>query len=123
MQARIRDFVREYNRRHGATVILTSHYMADVTALCERVIVIHHGRLLYDGNLRRLVEERAPYKGRLVLRRPRGAFAVWRVVPRRVKPLHARAARAEGRAPADRGAPRRRHDRRAADERSQQAVP
>jgi ABC-2 type transport system ATP-binding protein len=71
MQARIRDFVREYNRRHGATVLLTSHYMADVTALCERVIVIHHGCLLYDGNLRRLVEERAPYKVLdIVLREP-----------------------------------------------------
>ncbi|MGQ9904553.1 MAG: ABC transporter ATP-binding protein [Anaerolineae bacterium] len=62
MQARIRDFVAEYNRRHGATVILTSHYMADVTALCERIIVIDKGRLLYDGNFRALIERVAPYK-------------------------------------------------------------
>jgi ABC-2 type transport system ATP-binding protein len=46
MQKRIRTFVAEYNRRHGATVLLTSHYMADVEALCKRVIVIHHGRIL-----------------------------------------------------------------------------
>lgn len=54
MQKRIRSFVAEYNRRHGATVLLTSHYMADVQALCKRVIVIHHGRILYDGELARL---------------------------------------------------------------------
>jgi ABC-2 type transport system ATP-binding protein len=51
MQKRIRTFVAEYNRRYGATVLLTSHYMADVQALCRRVIVIHHGRLLFDGEL------------------------------------------------------------------------
>ncbi len=62
MQARVREFVAEYNRRHGATVLLTSHYMADVTALCRRVIVINQGRLLYDGNLQALVERVAPHK-------------------------------------------------------------
>ena len=51
MQKRIRTFVAEYNRRFGATVLLTSHYMADVQALCRRVIVIHHGRILFDGAL------------------------------------------------------------------------
>ncbi len=51
MQKRIRSFVAEYNRRHGATVLLTSHYMADVEALCKRVIVIHHGVIRYDGPL------------------------------------------------------------------------
>ena len=51
MQRRIRSFVAEYNRRYGATVLLTSHYMADVEALCRRVVVIHHGRLLFDGDL------------------------------------------------------------------------
>jgi ABC-2 type transport system ATP-binding protein len=51
MQKRIRTFVAEYNQRVGATVLLTSHYMADVQALCKRVIVIHHGRLLFDGAL------------------------------------------------------------------------
>jgi ABC-2 type transport system ATP-binding protein len=61
-QVRIREFIAEYNHRHGATVILTSHYMADVTALCERIIVIDKGRLLYDGNFRALIERVAPYK-------------------------------------------------------------
>jgi len=51
MQKRIRSFVAEYNRRYGATVLLTSHYMADVEALCKRVIVIHHGKILFDGQL------------------------------------------------------------------------
>jgi ABC-2 type transport system ATP-binding protein len=62
MQKRIRTFVAEYNRRHGATVLLTSHYMADVEALCKRVIVIHHGRILYDGGLASLADEFAAYK-------------------------------------------------------------
>ncbi len=62
MQGRIRDFIADYNRRHGATVILTSHYMADVTALCDRVIVIHHGSLLYDGALDTLSDRIAPFK-------------------------------------------------------------
>ncbi len=51
MQKRIRTFVAEYNQKRGATVLLTSHYMADVQALCRRVIVIHLGRLLFDGEL------------------------------------------------------------------------
>jgi ABC-2 type transport system ATP-binding protein len=54
MQKRIRSFVAEYNQRIGATVLLTSHYMADVQALCRRVIVIHHGRILFDGGLAEL---------------------------------------------------------------------
>jgi ABC-2 type transport system ATP-binding protein len=62
MQKRIRTFVAEYNQRHGATVLLTSHYMADVEALCKRVIVIHHGRLLFDGQLAALAESFAAYK-------------------------------------------------------------
>jgi ABC-2 type transport system ATP-binding protein len=62
MQKRIRTFVAEYNARHGATVLLTSHYMADVEALCKRVIVIHHGRILFDGALASLANEFAAYK-------------------------------------------------------------
>jgi ABC-2 type transport system ATP-binding protein len=62
MQKRIRTFVAEYNQRHGATVLLTSHYMADVEALCKRVIVIHHGRILFDGALSNLANEFAAYK-------------------------------------------------------------
>jgi ABC-2 type transport system ATP-binding protein len=62
MQTRIRQFIAEYNRLHGATIILTSHYMADVTALCRRVIVIHHGKILYDGGLSALAQRIAPFK-------------------------------------------------------------
>ena len=62
MQGRIRQFVAEHNKRHGATVLLTSHYMADVTALCKRVIVINKGQLLYDGDLARLSDRIAPFK-------------------------------------------------------------
>lgn len=62
MQKRIRSFVAEYNRRHGATVLLSSHYMADVQALCRRVIVIHHGRILFDGDLAALSDRFAAYK-------------------------------------------------------------
>ena len=54
MQKRIRGFLAEYNTRHGATMLLTSHYMADVQALCKRVVVIDHGTILYDGSLRAL---------------------------------------------------------------------
>jgi len=62
MQKRIRHFVASYNERYGATVLLTSHYMADVEALCKRVIVIHHGRILFDGLLDALADEFGAYK-------------------------------------------------------------
>lgn len=61
-QARIREFLQEYNKRTGATIILTSHYMADVTALCERIIIIHHGQLKYDGGINDLSKKIAPFK-------------------------------------------------------------
>ena len=62
MQRRIRSFVDDYNRRYGATVLLTSHYMADVEALCKRVIVIHNGKLLFDGDLSALLDRFSAYK-------------------------------------------------------------
>jgi ABC-2 type transport system ATP-binding protein len=62
MQKRIRTFVAEYNRRYEATVLLTSHYMADVEALCKRVVVIHHGKILFDGPLARLGDSLAAWK-------------------------------------------------------------
>jgi viologen exporter family transport system ATP-binding protein len=62
MQTKIREFIAAYNERHHATIILTSHYMADVTALCKRIVVIDHGKLLYDGDLKALAEKIAPYK-------------------------------------------------------------
>jgi len=62
MQRRIRSFIAEYNQRYGATVLLTSHYMADVEALCKRVVVIHHGSILFDGELSALVERFSDFK-------------------------------------------------------------
>jgi ABC-2 type transport system ATP-binding protein len=53
-QKAVRSFLRDYNRRHRVTILLTSHYMADIQALCERVIVIHKGSKIYDGALDRL---------------------------------------------------------------------
>lgn len=61
-QQTIRTFLGEYRRRHGATILLTSHYMADVTALASRVLIINRGRLLYDGELSELVARIAPIK-------------------------------------------------------------
>ncbi len=62
MQLRLRRFLADYNKRSGVTVILTSHYMADVTALCERVILIHNGSLMFDGALSTLAHDLSPYK-------------------------------------------------------------
>ncbi|NJR51367.1 MAG: ATP-binding cassette domain-containing protein [Leptolyngbyaceae cyanobacterium CSU_1_3] len=59
-QVAVRDFLREYNQRYQATVLLTSHYMADITALCQRVLMIHQGQLIYDGSLEGLVDRFAP---------------------------------------------------------------
>ncbi len=53
-QKAVRQFLRDYNRRHRVTILLTSHYMADIQELCERVIVIHKGTKIYDGELDRL---------------------------------------------------------------------
>lgn len=61
-QVAVRDFLREYNRRYQATVMLTSHYMADITALCDRVLLIHQGQLIYDGSLDGLLQRFAPYR-------------------------------------------------------------
>lgn len=61
-QVAVRDFLREYNQRYQATVLLTSHYMADITALCQRVLLIHEGKLMYDGSLDGLLERFAPYR-------------------------------------------------------------
>jgi ABC-2 type transport system ATP-binding protein len=67
MQAKMRDFIRDYNERFGAAVLLTSHYMDDVVALCPRVVVIDHGHLVYDGDLRQLARRVRPDK-RLTVR-------------------------------------------------------
>ncbi len=61
-QQAVREFLRAYNQRHGATILLTSHYMADITALCPRVALIHEGQLFYDGSLEGLRDRFAPYR-------------------------------------------------------------
>ncbi|NJL02214.1 MAG: ATP-binding cassette domain-containing protein [Spirulinaceae cyanobacterium SM2_1_0] len=61
-QAAVRDFLRTYNQRYQATILLTSHYMADIAALCQRVLLIYQGRLIYDGSLDGLVERFSPYR-------------------------------------------------------------
>ena len=72
MQATVRSFVKAYNERFGATVLLTSHYMEDVVQLCPRVIVIDRGRIIYDGDLRALSLRIRPDK-RIVVRFENGA--------------------------------------------------
>jgi ABC-2 type transport system ATP-binding protein len=67
MQAALRSFIRRYNEQHGATVLLTSHYMVDVAALAQRIMVIDHGRLTFDGLLGELVRRVHPYR-RVTLR-------------------------------------------------------
>ncbi len=61
-QGAVREFLRDYNQRYEATILLTSHYMADITALCKRVLLIHQGQLIYDGSLEEIVERFAPYR-------------------------------------------------------------
>jgi ABC-2 type transport system ATP-binding protein len=62
MQLAMREFVREHNRRTGATVVLTSHYMEDVAALCERILVIDGGKLRFDGSIEALVRRTRPLR-------------------------------------------------------------
>jgi ABC-2 type transport system ATP-binding protein len=61
-QVAVRNFLRDYNQRYQATILLTSHYMADITALCRRVLLIHQGQLIYDGGLEQLLDRFAPYR-------------------------------------------------------------
>ena len=61
-QVAVREFLREYNQRYQATVLLTSHYMADITALCKRVLLIYQGELIYDGSLDGLLDRFTPYR-------------------------------------------------------------
>jgi ABC-2 type transport system ATP-binding protein len=56
-QVKIQECLKEYHARRGVTMLLTSHYMRDVEALCQRVLVIAHGRLIYDGDLSGLAEQ------------------------------------------------------------------
>lgn len=62
MQKKMRDFIRAYNELKKSTILLTSHYMEDVRQLAKRVIIIDHGKILYDGKLDNLVKKFAKYK-------------------------------------------------------------
>lgn len=62
MQKKLREFIKAYNATYKATIMLTSHYMKDVEALCKRIIIINHGKLLYDGLLSAFITKHAPYK-------------------------------------------------------------
>lgn len=62
MQEKIREFILKYNKKYGATVLLTSHYMNDVKKLCKRVIIINKGRIVFDGKLDKLIVKYAKYK-------------------------------------------------------------
>lgn len=61
-QNNIREFLKKYNKKKKTTIILTSHYMEDVEALCDRVIIINHGELIYDGQLEELVDDYIDHK-------------------------------------------------------------
>lgn len=62
MQKKLRQFVKHYNKEYNSTILLTSHYMGDVQELCERVIIIDHGKIGFDGKLQDLVKKYAPHK-------------------------------------------------------------
>lgn len=62
MQQKIRSFIREYNEKYNATILLTSHYMDDVKELCKRIIIINHGVILYDGSLNDIITKHTQIK-------------------------------------------------------------
>ncbi|WP_054943819.1 ABC transporter ATP-binding protein [Paenibacillus ihuae] len=62
MQLRLRQYMKEYNQKYGTTVILTSHYMSDITSLCSRVLLINSGNLIYDGKLSSLTDKLTPFR-------------------------------------------------------------
>lgn len=66
VQRKVRDFIADYQKSHGATIVLTSHYLEDVSELCPRIIVIDHGRVAYDGLTQELIAKHVDHK-RIVL--------------------------------------------------------
>lgn len=61
-QKKVREFLRLYNEEHRIVTMLTSHYMQDIEALCERVIIIDHGRIFFDGPLSSIIDRFATHK-------------------------------------------------------------
>jgi len=70
----VREFLREHNAKQGTTMLLTSHYMADIQELCDRVIIIDHGRIFFDGRLSDIVDRFADSK-LITIQLARGATA------------------------------------------------
>lgn len=62
MQKKIREFFKDYNQKYKTTVILTSHYMDDVKELCDRIIMINKGKIVYDGDLEKIIKKYARNK-------------------------------------------------------------
>ncbi|MDO8609461.1 MAG: ABC transporter ATP-binding protein [bacterium] len=62
MQKKVREFIKEYNKRYNATIILTSHYMDDVREICNRIIMINHGEIIFDGKISELIKKYANHK-------------------------------------------------------------
>lgn len=86
-QKNVRDFLRDHSRRHKTTILLTSHYMADISQLCERVIVIDHGKKIYDGDLDQI--SGAGARQRIIKFKPRpGLSGEAAAFPPDWKPLH-----------------------------------
>ena len=61
-QKAVREFLRDHNKRNKTTVLLTSHYMADIQELCKRVIIIDHGTIFFDGRLTEILDRFADFK-------------------------------------------------------------
>ena len=62
MQKKVREFILDYNRKWKATILLTSHNMDDLVELCSRVLILEHGRIIYDGGLKDLIQRYAEHK-------------------------------------------------------------
>jgi ABC-2 type transport system ATP-binding protein len=71
----VREFIRRHNAAQRTTILLTSHYMADIEALCERVIIIDHGKIFFDGRLSEIVDRFADFKLVTIRREPAGGSA------------------------------------------------
>jgi ABC-2 type transport system ATP-binding protein len=61
-QKTVREFLREHNAKHKTTILLTSHYMIDIQELCDRVIIIDHGTIFFDGHLSEVLDRFADFK-------------------------------------------------------------
>lgn len=82
-QKNIRDFIKKYNQQKKTTIILTSHYMDDIKELCERVIIINFGKIIYDGKLSTLISKYATDKVIIVSTHqevPKESFAIFGAV-------------------------------------------